>query len=100
MVRKRETKEAHTDPKSGLSRRDFVKAGAAGVGAVALVGAGAAEAGEAEEEEEEVFDVEPVVTLDESKLSKAQLEHPYAKILGPKLVKHDPKQGKLVEVAR
>ena len=34
MVRKRETKEAHTDPKSGLSRRDFVKAGEV----VAIVG--------------------------------------------------------------
>lgn len=54
---------------------------------------------EAEKEPEEVFDVEPVVELDESKLSEGQKEHPYAKLLGPKLVKYDSKQGKLVEVA-
>ncbi len=63
--------------------------------------AGGAEGEEAaaEEEEEQVFDIEPVAELDEASLSAGQLEHPYAKLLGPKLVKWDPKQQKLVEVA-
>ena len=51
------------------------------------------------EEPEEVFEVEPVQELDESTLTAAQKEHPYAKLLGPKLVKYDPKDRKLVEVA-
>jgi len=62
----------------------------------------AGSAGEEEEEAEEpeeVFEVEPVQELDESTLTAAQKEHPYAKLLGPKLVKYDPKDRKLVEVA-
>eukprot|EP00624_Nannochloropsis_granulata_P001366 evm.model.NODE_16644_length_5819_cov_17.997078.1 len=57
--------------------------------------------GEEEEVEdpEEVFEVEPVQELDESTLTGAQKEHPLAKLLGPKLVKYDPNDRKLVEVA-
>jgi nucleoredoxin len=65
----------------------------------AAAGAAGAEAGAEEAEEEEVFEVEPVVELEEASLSTAQLEHPYAKLLGPKLVKWDPKEQRLVEVA-
>ena len=48
MAKRKEPKQVQTDPKSGFSRRDFVKAGAAGVGAVALVGAGSAKAQESQ----------------------------------------------------
>jgi hypothetical protein len=51
-----------------------------------------------EAEEEEVFEVEEVLTLDESKLTAEQKAHPLAKLLGPKLVRFDEKQGKLVEL--
>jgi len=44
MAKKKEPKQVQADPKSGFSRRDFVKAGAAGVGAAALVGTGTATA--------------------------------------------------------
>lgn len=65
--------------------------------------AAAAAGGEAEgaeaEEEEEVFEVAPVQELDEAALSTAQLEHPYAKLLGPKLVKWDPAAQQFQEEA-
>lgn len=57
------------------------------------------EAEGAEAEEEEVFEVAAVQELDEASLSTAQLEHPYAKLLGPKLVKWDPAAQQFQEVA-
>ena len=51
-----------------------------------------------DEEPEEIFEVEAVEKLDESKLSTAQKDHPYAKLLGPKLVKYDKQAGKFVEI--
>ena len=51
------------------------------------------------EEEEKPLPVEPVETLDTSTLTSEQLNHPYAKLLGAKLVRYDKETKTFKEMA-